>query len=38
MMLNSSLDGRSSLKHSQTSLQSGPILVYEASMSYLIIE
>jgi ribonuclease HI len=37
MMLNSSLDGRSSLKHSWTSLWSGPIQVYEELMSYLII-
>jgi hypothetical protein len=37
MMLNSSLDKRSSLKHSRNSLWSGPIQVCEASMSYLII-
>jgi hypothetical protein len=37
MMMNLSLDGQSSLKHSRTSLRSGPIQICEASMSYLII-
>jgi hypothetical protein len=37
MILNSSLNERSSIKHSQTSLWSGPILVCEEFMSYLII-
>jgi DNA topoisomerase IB len=37
MILNSSLNERSSIKHSQTSLWSGPILVCEELMSYLII-
>jgi hypothetical protein len=37
MILNSSLNGQSSLKYLQTLLQSGLIEVCEASMNYLII-